>query len=163
MKITLVRVDERLIHGQITMSWTRTVSANLILCVNDEVAKNNFQKNLMKMAAPPGAKVEIESIDSASEKLNSQAWPNANILLLVRNPIDLLRLIQKGLSVQKVNVGGVRSPEATIKLTKEVSATPAEMDAWRELDRMGIRMEVQFLPNQGSTLLNDVLKRHEHG
>jgi mannose/fructose/N-acetylgalactosamine-specific phosphotransferase system component IIB len=60
-----------------------------------------------------------------------------------------------------VNIGGVRSPEATIKLTKEVSATPDEMEAWRELDRLGIRMEVQFLPNQGATILNDVLKKFE--
>jgi len=160
MKIAMVRVDERLIHGQITMSWTRTVGANLILCVNDDVANNSFQKNLMKMAAPPGAKVEIESVDAAAEKLNTQAWSNASILFLVRNPIDLLRLVRKGLSIDRVNVGGVRSPEATIKLTKEVSATPAEMEAWKELDGMGIRIEVQFLPNQGSTLLNDVLKKH---
>jgi len=115
---------------------------------------------LMKMAAPPGAKVEIESVDAAAEKLNTQAWSNASILFLVRNPIDLLRLVRKGLSIDRVNVGGVRSPEATIKLTKEVSATPAEMEAWKELDKMGIRIEVQFLPNQGSTLLNDVLKKH---
>jgi PTS system mannose-specific IIB component len=98
MKIALVRVDERLIHGQITMNWTRTLGANLILCVNDEVANNSFQKNIMKLAAPPGSKVEIEAVDSAAEKLNAQAWPNANILLLIRNPIDLLRLVRQGLS-----------------------------------------------------------------
>lgn len=160
MKIAMVRVDERLIHGQITMSWTRTVSANLILCVNDEVANNAFQKNLMKMAAPPGAKVEIESVDAAGEKLAAQGWPNASILLLVRNPIDLLRLLRKGLSIERVNVGGVRTPGATIKLTKEVSATPEEMEAWKEIDKLGIRIEVQFLPNQGNTVLNDVLKKH---
>lgn len=161
MKIAMVRVDERLIHGQITMNWTRTVGANLILCVNDEVAKNTFQKNLMKLAAPPGSTVEIEGVDSAAEKLNAEAWKNASILLLVRNPIDLLTLVNKGLSVSTVNIGGVRSPQAKIKLTKEVSATPEELDAWKELDRLGIRMEVQFLPTQGSTILNDVLKKHK--
>ena len=161
MKIAMVRVDERLIHGQITMNWTHTVGANLILCVNDEVAGNNFQKNLMKMAAPAGAKVEIETVDSAAEKLNAQAWPNASILLLVRNPIDLLKLVKKGLSIEKANIGGVRTPGATIKLDKVVLATPAELEAWKELDQTGIRLEIQFLPGQGVTVLNDVLKKQK--
>jgi len=159
MKIAMVRVDERLIHGQITMSWTHTVGANLILCVNNEVAGNNFQKNLMKMAAPAGVKVEIETIDAASEKLSAQAWPNASILLMVRNPIDLFQLVKKGLAINKVNIGGVRSPGATIKLNKVVLATPAELEAWKALDQMGIRLEIQFLPGEGVTVLNDVLKK----
>ncbi len=161
MKIALLRVDERLIHGQITMSWTRTVGANLILCVNDEVAKNAFQKNLMKMAAPPGTKIEIESIDAAAEKIKTNAWANSNLLILLRNPIDTIRLIEgAGLTLSKINIGGVRSPESTIKLTKEVSATPEELEAWKKLSQMGIRMDVQFLPGEGTTLLNDVLKKY---
>ncbi len=161
MEIVLVRVDERLIHGQITMSWTRTSGANLILCANDEVAENDFQKNLMKLAAPPGVTVEIETIDSAAEKILSNAWPNANILLLVRNPIDLLRLVNKGLSLTKVNIGGVRSPGATIKLSKVVTATPEELNAWKELDAKGIRMEIQFLPGESVAVLNDILKKYK--
>lgn len=159
MKIAMVRVDERLIHGQITMSWTRMLGTNLILCVNDAVAGNNFQKSLMKMAAPPGVTVEIETIESASEKIKTQFWPNANILLLVRNPIDILKLVKDGLSIDKLNIGGVRTPGATIKLNKVVLATPAELEAWKELDQMGIRMEVQFLPGEGVAVLNDVLKK----
>lgn len=159
MKIVMVRVDERLIHGQITMSWTRMVGANLILCVNDEVAGNNFQKNLMKLAAPPGSTVEIETVDSAFEKLNAQQWPSANILLMVRNPIDILKLVKKGLSINRVNIGGVRTPGATIKLNKVVLATPAELEAWKELDQLGIRLEIQFLPGESITVLNDILKK----
>ena len=161
MKIVLLRIDERLIHGQITMSWTRTVNANLILCINDEVSKNTFQKNLMKMAGPPGVTVEIQNVDEAAENLNKEAWPNANILLMVRNPIDLLRLIDKGLQVTKINVGGVRSPEAKIKLTKEVSATPEELVAWKKLDELGIRMENQFIPTVGITNLNEVIRKQK--
>lgn len=159
MKIAMVRVDERLVHGQITMSWTRMLGANLILCANDAVAGNNFQKSLMKMAAPPGVTVEIETLDSASEKIKTQFWPNATILLLVRNPIDILKLVRNGLSINKLNIGGVRSPGATIKLNKVVLATPEELEAWKELDQMGIRMEVQFLPGEGVAILNDALKK----
>jgi len=62
--------------------------------------------------------------------------------------------------VSKVNVGGVRSPGATIKLTKEVSATPEELAAWKKLDEAGIRIEVQWTPGSGSTVLNDIVRKH---
>jgi mannose/fructose/sorbose-specific phosphotransferase system IIB component len=159
MKISMIRIDERLIHGQVTMGWARTSSANLILAVNDLVAEDPFQKKLMMLAAPVGATVEIYSVDEVVEKLNANAWPNATILLLLRNPVDMLRLVEKGIQVKKVNVGGVRSPEAKIKLTKEVSATPLELEAWKKLDEHGIRIEIQWVPGGGTTLLNDIVRK----
>jgi mannose/fructose/N-acetylgalactosamine-specific phosphotransferase system component IIB len=159
MEITLVRVDERLIHGQITMNWTRRVGANVILAANDDVVRDPLQSNLMKMAAPPGTKVEILSMKDAAEKLTSEAWPNGKLLILVRNPIDLLYLIEHGLEIVKANVGGVRKEGADIKLTKEVMATQEELDAWKTLDEKGIDLQVQWLPGEGSTNLNNVLKK----
>lgn len=160
MKISMIRIDERLIHGQVTMGWARIAGANLILAVNDLVANDEFQKKLMMLAAPVGATIEIYSVAEVVEKLNDNTWPNATILLLLRNPIDMVRLIELGVKVSKVNVGGVRSPGTTIKLTKEVSATPEEMVAWKKLDELGVRIEVQWVPGAGVTVLNDIIRKH---
>ena len=160
MKISMIRIDERLIHGQVVMGWARTSSADLILVANDLVAKDPFQKKLMMMAAPVGVTIEIYSVDEVVEKLDANTWPNATILLLLRGPIDMVRLVEKGIKVNKVNVGGVRSPGVTIKLTKEVSATPEELVAWKKLDEMGIRIEVQWVPGTGVTVLNDIVRKH---
>ncbi len=160
MKISMIRIDERLIHGQVTMGWARTSSANLILAVNDVVANDQFQKKLMMMAAPVGVTIEIYSVSEVVEKLNANTWPNATILLLLRNPIDMVRLTEMGIKINKINVGGVRTPGATIKLTKEVSATPEEIVAWKKLDESGIRIEVQWLPGAGVTVLNDIVRKH---
>ena len=62
--------------------------------------------------------------------------------------------------MKKVNVGGVRSPGATIKLTKEVMATPDELAAWKKLDTEGVRIEVQWVPNAGVSVLNDILRKY---
>ena len=159
MKISMIRIDERLIHGQVVMGWARTSSANLILVANDLVAKDPFQKKLMMMAAPVGVTIEIYSVDEVVEKLDANTWPNATILLLLRGPIDMVRLVEKGIKVNKVNVGGVRSPGVTIKLTKEVSATPEELAAWKKLDEMGIRIEVQWVPGTGVTVLNNIVQK----
>ena len=159
MRIALLRVDERLIHGQVTMGWARSTSADLLLAINDRVAKDPMQRNVMMMAAPPGTEIIIMSVDEAAQSIKQNKWPNASILLLVRNPEDVVRLIEQGIEIKKINVGGVRQPEATIKLTKEVSATPQELEAWKKLDSMGVKMEVQWLPGQGITNLNDIVRK----
>jgi mannose/fructose/sorbose-specific phosphotransferase system IIB component len=160
MKLSLIRIDDRLIHGQVTMGWSRNVGANVIMVANDAVAQDPMQKSLMKMASPPGITVEVLSLEEAAKIITDETLPNANILLLVRNPIDFLELVNKGVMVDKVNVGGVRPSGATIKLTKEVSATPEELKAWKQIDKLGIRIEVRFVPNSNSTYLNEILKKH---
>lgn len=160
MKLAMVRVDERLIHGQVTMGWTRSLGANVILVANDEVANDPMQKNLMMLAAPLSTAVKVLGLDATVERLNSKSWPGGTILLLVRNAVDLLYLVEKGLSLDQVNVGGVRQEGASIKLTKEVSATEEELEAWKRLDERGIRIEVQWLPGQSSKSLNEVLRKY---
>ena len=68
-------------------------------------------------------------------------------------------MIDLGLEINFINVGGVRQPGANIKLTKEVSATEEEVKAWKKLDEMGIKIEVQWVPGERTTNLNDVLKK----
>jgi mannose/fructose/N-acetylgalactosamine-specific phosphotransferase system component IIB len=160
MKIALIRIDDRLIHGQITMGWSRSVGANVILVANDAVANDPMQRSLMTMAVPPGIKAEVFTVDEAAQQITSDALGNVTVLLLVRSPIDFLRLMEKGVKVDMVNVGGVRPLGATIKLTKEVSATPEELEAWKKVDAAGVRIEVAFLPGNRPTILNDVLKKY---
>ncbi len=160
MEIVFVRVDERLIHGQITIRWVKMVGANIILVANDEAANNTFQKNLMKMASPPGVTIEVESVDNAAKKINQIAWPNEKVMVIIKNPIDLLRLVEKGLQNKKINIGGVRQPTAKIKLSKEVMATEGELEAWKKLDEKGLHLEIQWLPDQSITNLNNVLKKY---
>jgi len=161
MEIVFVRVDERLIHGQITIRWVKMVGANIILVANDEAANNTFQKNLMKMASPPGVTIEVESLDNAAKKINQIAWPNEKVMVIIKNPIDLLDLVEKGLMNKNINIGGVRQPGAKIKLSKEVMATEEELKAWKKLDEKGLHLEIQWLPDQGATNLNNVLKKYK--
>lgn len=159
MSIELVRVDHRLVHGQVTLGWSRTVGADVLLVVNDRVAGSTFDIGLMEMAAPPGITIEVWSVERAERAAGEAAWPAGRILLLVANPLDLERLVVAGLAVAEVNIGGVRSAGATHKLTKEVHATDDELVAWRRLAERGIRLSVQWLPAQKRRLLNDEVTR----
>jgi mannose/fructose/N-acetylgalactosamine-specific phosphotransferase system component IIB len=158
MTLRLVRVDDRLVHGQITTFWTRNLQANMILVADDTAAADPMQKNLMKIAAPSEVGMEVLTVDEAAERLNQGEWQDKQILMLVRGPVPLLRLVEAGVAITDVNVGNVGGGEGKERLTKQVAATADEMEAWHTLDSKGVNLTVQWLPNESKTDLNRILK-----
>lgn len=159
MPIELVRVDHRLVHGQVTMGWSRAVGADVLLVISDRVAASPFDISLMEMAVPPGVRLVVWSVDQARLAAADGTWPDGKVLALVANPIHLERLVAAGLTLSEVNIGGVRSEGARHKLTKEVHATDDELVAWKTLAGQGIRLSVQWLPAQKRKLLNDEIAK----
>jgi mannose/fructose/N-acetylgalactosamine-specific phosphotransferase system component IIB len=159
MSIELIRVDHRLVHGQVTMGWTRAVGADVIVVVNDRAAGNAFEANLMQMAVPAGVRLEVLSLDQGIAAAEAGSWPDGRVLLLVSNPVDLLKLLNAGLEAKTVNIGGVRSEGASIKLTKEVHATEDEVEAWKAMNDRGLELSVQWLPSQRRKALNDAVAK----
>lgn len=159
MKIVLVRVDDRLIHGQVTYGWTRTVGAHRIVVADDAVANDETQKKLLTMVAPAGVKVSILSVADAGQKLAEAAFQGENVVVLVREPQALLGLMDQGVNLQKVNIGNVRSTPGRKRLSKEVHATPEELEAWKKLHEAGIQLEAQWLPGHGKTDFNAILRK----
>ncbi|MCE7004211.1 PTS sugar transporter subunit IIB [Kibdelosporangium philippinense] len=159
MPIELVRVDHRLVHGQVTMGWSRAVGADVLLVVSDRVAASPFDISLMEMAVPTGARLVVWSVEQASQAASDGTWPDGKVLMLVANPVDLARVVAAGLELSEVNIGGVRSEGARHKLTKEVHATDEEILAWKTLADHGIRLSVQWLPAQKRKLLNDEIAK----
>lgn len=161
MKIVLVRVDDRLIHGQVAVGWTRTVGATHIVVANDQVAKDNTQKMLLKMATPVGVKSSILSVADAAAQLAAEKFGNDKVIVLVRDPQSLVGLMEGGFTLDKVNIGNVRMAEGRERLIKEVAATPEEVEAWKKLDAAGVGLEAMWLPGGQSTNFNQVIRAHK--
>lgn len=160
MEIVMVRVDDRLIHGQVAAGWTRTVGATHIVVANDEVAKDNVQKMLLKMATPINVKSTILPVAEAAELLTAEKFGSDKVMVLVRDAQSLLTLLEGGVKLRKVNIGNVRMAEGRERLTKEVAATPEEMKAWQELDEKGVELEALWVPGGYATNFNEVIRTH---
>lgn len=158
--IVMVRVDDRLIHGQIALSWTRTLGATHIVVVNDEVAKDNTQKMLLKIATPVSVKSTILPVAEAAAFLVAEKSGSDKVLVLVREPQSLLTLMEGGVKLDKVNIGNVRMAEGRERLIKEIAATPEEIRAWKKLDEKGVELEALWLPGGTATNFNEVIRRH---
>jgi len=161
MSIVLIRVDDRLIHGQVAVGWTRFVGGTHIVVADDEVAKDNTQIMLLKMATPVGVKSTVLSVTEAARKLAGGKFAGDKVIVIVRGPQALLGLMEGGVPLGKVNVGNVRMQEGRRRLTKEVAASPEELQAWKKLDEAGVELEALWLPGGQATNLNEVIRAIE--
>ncbi|MEA4895153.1 MAG: PTS sugar transporter subunit IIB [Oscillospiraceae bacterium] len=159
MKTTMVRIDDRLIHGQVVVGWTRTAGVTCILVVDDKTAKDKVQCSLLRMATPVGIKAEFLTIDDAAEKIKADAYKNESLMILVRGPKAIIGLMDRGVEITSLNIGNLRSAPGKVKLLSHVYSMPEEVEEWKELDRRNVKMSAQILPDQIKTDFNEVLRK----
>ena len=158
MILVWVRVDDRLIHGQVAVGWTRAVGATRIVVADDDAAGNTMQQTLLKMAAPSGVEVSVLSVADAAQALLTDRFARDKVMLIVRGPEPLLQIVAAGVPIERVNVGNVGMAEGSKRVSREMAANETELAAWKELDRRGIVLEGRWLPGSGPTNVNKALQ-----
>ena len=103
--IKLFRIDERLIHGQIAIKWSRHTGVDSIVVANDHAAENVMIQKSLKMAAPPGIKTVIKTLDAAIATLNDPRCEPLKVLVLVNSPADALKMVRAAKGIPFVNIG----------------------------------------------------------
>ncbi len=146
-KIVQVRIDERLIHGQVASFWTSYLGANRIMVIDNNAVKDNIQKTALKMACPPGVKLSILSTGKAAENLLSQKYKDEKIFIVLKGPEVLLELREKGLNLDEVNVGNMSSGRGTTQVKKSVNVTEEDVKNFHKLEELGVTLYAQMVPN----------------
>lgn len=147
MGIELVRIDDRLIHGQVVMAWSKAIAVKRMVVIDDKVAVDAIRKMLLETVAPPGVKVSVLTAAQGVEALHSQKFGNEKLLLLFTNPTTILTLIEGNIPISKVNIGGMSFSQGKTQLTKAVSVGEEDRIAFKKLHELGIDLTIQILPN----------------
>lgn len=122
--IKLTRVDYRLIHGQVAMSWTHALDVDCILLASDAVAKDDMRKAALRLARPNGVKLVIKDVDAAIEALNSGVTDKYSLFIIAETIEDVYRLAKGCKDIKEINLGGTRkTPETTLHPTPAIFAT----------------------------------------
>ncbi len=153
--ILWTRIDNRLIHGQVAVTWSNHVGANLIVVANDEVAKDPLQQSLMDMAVP-GLDTRYFTIQETIDKIG-QASDEQKIALIVKTPQDVLKLVRGGVPIRKVNIGNMHYSEGKEPLTNTVAVDEQDKEAFRNLHRLGILLEIRRVPSEKGKNILDLL------
>ena len=154
MGIKLVRIDDRLIHGQVCSTWIGDYGVEQVLIINDKVSKDPVQKSVVGLAAPAGVRVLVFGVDQFIEVIKKNPIKK-DTLLLFTTSTDVLKVVNGGLHIEKVNAGGMRYNETRRRLTKSISVTKEEEKAFKGVIDESNEVYTQIVPK------DDVIHRKD--
>ncbi|MDP4143700.1 MAG: mannose/fructose/sorbose PTS transporter subunit IIB [Bacillota bacterium] len=143
MEIVLSRIDDRLIHGQVATVWSKVTGCNRIIVCSDEVAADELRKTLLVQVAPPGIKANVLAVDKAIEVYKNPKYASFKTLFLFTNPTDVLRMVEGGVDIKSVNIGGMAFKEGKRQITSAVSVDDKDVDSFKKLNEKGIELEIR--------------------
>lgn len=149
MPISFVRIDDRVIHGQVIARWLRFKPCNGILIIDDKIAQDPLQKKVFTNAAPTGVKVGVYTVEEGLEKISKAKEAKNNYFIIVKTPETLKGIVEKGGDFgQEINVGPMSARSNAKTVAKNVALTEEEKNAFDYLDTKGIGINFQLIPDE---------------
>ncbi|MDQ0203243.1 PTS sugar transporter subunit IIB [Pectinatus haikarae] len=143
--VVLVRIDDRLIHGQVMTSWLNFTQATKIMVIDDDVAGDLFMKNVLKNAVPGNVGLGVFSVDRAAERLVKGFKDHDKVIILVKFPKTLYRLLEKGIKFDNINIGGMGANINRHKFYKNISASDEEREIFKNMMDKGCKLEIRII------------------
>ena len=159
MAISMVRIDDRLIHGQVAMKWSKTLNASVIVVPDDTAAAEPLQKTALKAATPIGVRSAIVTVADGAALLLGPKIKNDRVFIVARAPGAVLGLINAGVEIKKVIIGNIRMEEGKKKITQYAAVNAEQWNQLKELDAKGVELVAQWLPGEDSKNINEILKK----
>jgi PTS system mannose-specific IIB component len=146
MSLLLVRVDDRLVHGQVTQGWGGHLKPDRLVVVNDTAAADGWERDLYEASAPESMTVSVLSMGEAQGRIEAWLGDGEGLLLLLESPSDALRLHDAGISFDKLNLGGLHSREGRKRMLPYVCVNDEDVAALRNLHDRGVQIECADVP-----------------
>ena len=159
MDAIFTRIDSRLIHGQVAGTWVPFIAPQTFIAASDNAAHDQLRKSLLLQVAPAGVKTNVLDIAKAGRVYNNPKYTGMKTMFVVESPVDVVRLLDEGVKINEVNVGGVTFKTGMVQLSDAVYASEEHLEAYRELLKRGVKLTVQQLPNHSPVDLAKILKQ----
>lgn len=159
-KISLVRIDERLVHGQVMTKWSKGMGTNAIYIVDDATAKDDFMKTIFQSTGKrAGLKVDVFSIDAIIEEWNKDQFGKFTVILLFKTVKDVYDASKKGLPIEQLNVGGIAKKGDARYIITSVGITDEDEAMLLEMQGAGTEVYFQTTPDTQKVMLKDAAKK----
>ncbi len=146
MAIIGVRIDGRLIHGQVANLWTTKLNISRIMVVDNDVVNNDIEKSGLKLACPPGVKLSVLSVDKAAANILAGKYDSQRLLIVAKRPEPILGLVEQGVELAELNVGNMSQSPETRSVTRSVNVVDEDIRVFDELHAKGVKLIHQMVP-----------------
>jgi PTS system mannose-specific IIB component len=155
--VVFIRIDDRLIHGQVVEGWVNFLKATTILVADDRVASDPLQRSIMEISVPQGLSVSIGRVEDICREARTASGKDRAILLF-STPSAALQAIRLGLQCAELNIGGMHYVPGKRKLIDVLAVDDQDLEALREIVAQGIKVTVQAVPSQKPLPLDKLFK-----
>ena len=157
--IAAVRIDTRLLHGQVATAWTKQIAPNRIIVVSDGVAHDELRKTMIEQAAPPGVPANVVPITKMVEVAKDPRFGATKAFLLFETPQDLLRCIEGGVDIKKANIGSMAHSVGKVVVTNAIAMGEDDVKTLEELRAKGVELEARKVPSDSSEDIDAMLRK----
>jgi PTS system mannose-specific IIB component len=159
MSIVLVRIDDRLVHGQIVQGWLKTIVVNTLLVVSDLVVSNKMQQMLMAMAVPRTIKLDVKTLSDATKAIVNRRYDKDKVMVLLVHPSDALYMIENGVEFKSLNVGGMHFIKGKRQLLYNIYVNDEDIKSLYKIHGRGVEIEGRVLPGDERANIASVIEK----
>lgn len=158
-QIVLARVDDRLIHGQVMTKWSKGFNTNALFVVDNPTAKDPFMKDIYTMSTSnSGLKIKVFTTDEAAEYWEKSNFEKYNAILLFKNIAAVKEVIDKGLPITKLNIGGIAKVKDAKFIIPSVALRKEDEELLKEISSKNVEVFFQTVPDTKMVSFKDALK-----
>lgn len=156
--IKLIRVDYRLLHGQVIVSWLNRFNIERLIIIDDATGTSDTNKSILKIAKPQWVKLNIFTVKEALDRKNKISTLKENIGIIFGNTDDCLKfLLEFKSNLFEINYGAIPKKLGSIQYDKAIYLTDDDVENSKKLKELGYRLYSQQVPTSSSINLNDLL------
>lgn len=155
----ILRIDDRLIHGQVLIGWGTRYPIKHFIVGDDEIAESDWEKNLLLMAVPPEFDARVYTIDQSRAYIEENLNSSELSMVLVSSPFQIEQMAEKGLPLRQINVGGIHFKEGRKEFLPYLFLNEKEVAAFKNLISKGYSFECQDVPSGMKYDLEKILQK----
>ncbi|HVY73517.1 MAG TPA: PTS sugar transporter subunit IIB [Puia sp.] len=155
--IKLLRLDDRLLHGQVAFTWTPALGVDTLVIANDKLAKDEFRKMTLGLAKPPGTRLIIKNVAEGTAFLRDAKNAGLKMLVLVDSVSDAFALAEAIPDIRSINFGGLRTRDRAKAISKSIFLTDEDIALSRKLLERGLELEIRQVPTDTKQLLEPLI------
>ena len=143
--IKLLRVDHRLLHGQVAMAWTQSLDSDCILIANDAVVNDNIRKTTIKLAKPNGVKLVMKNVEDSIAALNAGVTDKYKLFIICET-VEIAKAIIEATGEKTLNIGNIAYHENAKLYGRSAYMDAAELALVKEMVDDGVDVFIQMIP-----------------
>lgn len=157
MPLSLVRIDDRLIHGQVVLGWAKAIKPDRIVVANNRVAASGWERRFYSSSVPAHIKVAFFDLEETARQLLNNLFADEAVILLFESVQDLHAVVSRGVTFTKINIGGLHFRDNAIELLPFVFLTEDDRRCLRELVKQGVTLTAQDIPGNDARVINSLV------